>query len=66
MKTSQIELHDNRKDVRNPYSWLVKITHGGRIVKSGKHSNAADAYADAENKLLVKPGYVQRVPIKER
>lgn len=66
MKTSQIVLYDNRKNVRDPYSWSVVIKHGDRVVISGKHSNAADAYADAENKLIIKPGYVQMVPIKDR
>ncbi len=66
MKNSQITLYDNRKDIRDPYSWTVKIVHGDIIVKSGKHRNACDAYADAENRLIIKPGYVQMVPIKDR
>lgn len=66
MKISQITLYDHQKGVHDPYCWLVKIEHAGVIVKSGKHRNACDAYVDAENKLIIKPGYVQMVPIKDR
>jgi len=46
--------------------WQVKIQHAGRKVESGRHGNAADAYADAENKLIYKPGYVMPIPLEER
>jgi len=46
--------------------YYVKIDHDGRVVKSGVYKNACDAYADAESKLVYKPGYVMAVPIEER
>ena len=57
---SKITLYDRR------YGWVVKIEHAGKTVESGRHGNAADAYADAENQLIYKPGHVMAVPVAER
>ncbi len=46
--------------------WQVKIQHSGKKVESGRHKNAADAYADAESKLIYKPGFVMSIPLDER
>ncbi len=57
---SKITLYDVRG------RWQVKIDHAGYKSASARFDHAADAYADAENKLIYKPGYVQSVPRSER
>lgn len=57
---SKITLHDVRG------RWRVKIDHAGKKAVSARFENAADAYADAESKLIYKPGYVQSVPREAR
>jgi len=58
---STIKLQQNTRGL-----YRVKISHGGVRVKSGWRLMSYDAYADAESKLIYKPGYVMAVPIEER
>lgn len=59
MLISQIKLYVNGG------VYKCQIKHDGRVVKSGRHKLAPDAYADAESRLVYKPGYVQCIPVSE-
>lgn len=56
-KVSTIELY--KRDAANEY--LVRIEHNGVSVKSGWFLDAQRAYANAESRLVIKPGYVQAI-----
>ena len=42
--------------------YQCRIDHDGKTVKSGWHRKAPAAYAEAEARLVYKPGYVNSVP----
>lgn len=48
-----------RRDAANEYQVVIK--HGDHEVSSGWYLDAQRAYANAECKLVIKPGYVQSV-----
>lgn len=59
MLISQIKLYQKG----GLYACMIK--HDNKIVRSGWHKYAAEAYSAAESKLIYKPGYVQAVPRSE-
>lgn len=58
MLITNIKLHETGA------GFSCRIEHHGRVVTSGKHADARKAYREAEAKLIVKPGFVQPVPIE--
>lgn len=59
MLFSQIKMYEKGGRYR------CRIEHDGRLVESGWHRYAPDAYSAAESKLVYMPGYVRAVPRSE-
>ena len=59
MLISQIKLYQ-KGDV-----FCCKIKHRSEVVKSGWYKDAADAYREAQRKLIPGLGYVRPVPRSE-
>lgn len=57
MKISQIKLYEN-----DDGHYKVVIDHNGGVAASDWCEYAPEAYSAAEDKLIFKPGYVQKIP----